>query len=407
MFYYRHIYELLLQHCDKKQFTIITGARQTGKTTLLKELEKYLRVKGKEVYYLTFENRTVLAEVNQHPDNLFRFIPDESGTGAKIYICIDEIQYTSDPSNFLKYLYDSYNEKIKIIATGSSAYYIDEKFTDSLAGRKDIFNLYTLNFEEYLIFNNRESLVPELKRIRLNPESLSVNMPELNKLFDEYLVYGGYPGVVLEDKPEHKIGRLEEMRDSFLKRDMLESSVRDETCFFKLFALLGEQLGGLMNVNELARTLNIRNEIVKEYITILQKCFHIELIRPYHSNLRKELIKMPKVYFNDIGMRNILLEDFSPLIRRSDKGALLENYAFLRLRDKFGGKLNFWRTADMKEIDFIVTRGGRPMQAYELKFNSSKFNRSRYRKFTDNYEGVKFECISYTGDGDSFPILRL
>ena len=197
------------------------------------------------------------------------------------------------------------------------------------------------------------------------------------------------------------------MRDYFLKRDMLESSVRDETCFFKLFALLGEQLGGLMNVNELARTLNIRNEIVKEYITILQKCFHIELIRPYHSNLRKELIKMPKVYFNDIGMRNILLEDFSPLIRRSDKGALLENYAFLRLRDKFGGKLNFWRTADMKEIDFIVTRGGRPMQAYELKFNSSKFNRSRYRKFTDNYEGVKFECISYTGDGDSFPILRL
>ena len=82
MFYHRHIYDLLLQHCDKKQFTIITGARQTGKTTLLKELEKHLRVQGKEVHYLTFENRAVLAEVNQHPDNLFRFIPDESETGT-------------------------------------------------------------------------------------------------------------------------------------------------------------------------------------------------------------------------------------------------------------------------------------------------------------------------------------
>ena len=207
---------MILQHCDKKQFTIITGARKTGKTTLLKELEKHLRVQGKEVHYLTFENRTVLAEVDQHPDSLFRFIPAISGIKMKTYICIDE------------------------------------KFTDSLAGRKDIFNLSTLNFEEYLIFNKRESLVPELKRIRSDPENLSINMPELRILFDEYLFYGGYPGVVLEKKPEHKIGRLEEMRDSFLKRDMLESSVRDE--------------------------------IIKEYIAILQKCFHVELLSPYHSN---------------------------------------------------------------------------------------------------------------------------
>lgn len=407
MFYHRNIYESLLQHCDKKQFTIITGARQTGKTTLLKELEKHLRTNGKEVYYLSLENRSVLTEVNRHPDNLFRFIPAESGTGSKRYICIDEIQYASDPTNFLKYLYDSYHEKIKIIATGSSAFYIDEKFTDSLAGRKDIFNLYTLNFEEYLFFSNRASLLPELNRIRSSSENLTVHKPELNRLFEEYLVYGGYPGVVLEDRPEHKTGRLEELRDSFLKRDILESSVKNETDFFRLFTLLAEQVSGLVNTNELAGTLKIRNEIVKEYLTIMQKCFHVELIRPFHSNLRKELVKMPKAYFNDLGMRNILLEDLSPLTRRADKGSLLENYTFLRLRDRYRCKLNYWRTADGNEIDFIITRGGRPVQAYEVKFNGSKFNGTRFRKFTDTYQGVELECISFNGEGDSFPVIRV
>jgi predicted AAA+ superfamily ATPase len=200
---------------------------------------------------------------------------------------------------------------------------------------------------------------------------------------------------------------LEELRDSFLKRDILESSVKNELDFYQLFTLLAEQVSGLVNTNELAGTLKIRNEIVKEYLIIMQKCFHVELIRPFHSNLRKELVKMPKAYFNDLGMRNILLEDLTPLSQRADKGSLLENYTFLRLRDRYRSKLNYWRTADGNEIDFIITRGGRPVQAYEVKFSGSKFNRERFRKFTDTYQGVELECISFDGEGDSFPVIRV
>ena len=143
--------------------------------------------------------------VNKHPEEIFRFVPrpDKSlqqtnPAGKPAYLFIDEVQYASDPSNLLKYLYDLYHENLKIVATGSSAFYIDKKFKDSLAGRKRIFELQTLSFDEWLNFKDLDELSGELKLIRQQKDYRSPGFRQLLESFNEYLIFGGYPEVVLE-----------------------------------------------------------------------------------------------------------------------------------------------------------------------------------------------------------------
>ena len=202
---HRHIYNSIELHIDKKEYTIITGARQVGKTTLLREFYKELKRKDKVVHFLSFENVEVLKAVNEHPENLFKFInrpvnplETEDKVTDRIFLLIDEVQYVNDPSGFLKYLFDTYLDNLKIIATGSSAFYIDSKFRDSLAGRKKIFQLFSLNFLEYLEFLERKDLSDEIHEIKNRKEYISLKLREIYEYFDLFLVYGGYPAVVLE-----------------------------------------------------------------------------------------------------------------------------------------------------------------------------------------------------------------
>jgi uncharacterized protein len=159
----RDLYHQIIGHLDKKEHTIITGARQTGKSTLLKQAADYCGKKNDPVVFLNLENKEILAEIEQSPLNLMKFLPD---TDKKIMVFLDEVQYLSDPSNFLKLIYDEYKDKIKIIATGSSAFYIDRKFNDSLAGRKHIFLLLTCSFDEYLKFIGAAQLFNEIHQIK-------------------------------------------------------------------------------------------------------------------------------------------------------------------------------------------------------------------------------------------------
>ncbi|NOX86193.1 MAG: AAA family ATPase, partial [Chlorobi bacterium] len=192
----RKLFYRITDQAYDKEFAIITGARQTGKTTLLNQIEDYLKQKGEDVYFLTLEDPAILSRLNQHPENLFDFIIRSNG--KKTFILLDEIQYLENPSNFLKLLYDKHYQEIKIIATGSSAFYIDKKFKDSLAGRKHLFELFTMDFDEFLLFRTGNGeLNEELDRMRSKEDYLSSKRKELESYFIEYLSYGGYPAVVL------------------------------------------------------------------------------------------------------------------------------------------------------------------------------------------------------------------
>jgi len=396
----RDLYCKIIEHLDKKEYTIITGARQTGKSTLLKQTADYCRKKNDPVLFLNLENKDILAELEQSPLNLLKFLPD---TDKKILVFMDEVQYLSDPSNFLKLIYDEYNNKIKIIATGSSAFYIDRKFNDSLAGRKKIFFLPTCSFIEYLEFINADQLLDELNQIKKKKTYKSLALQLLKKEYDNYVIYGGYPAVILEKEIDDKINILTDIRDSFVKKDILESGIKNEIEFYKLFRILAAQTGNLLNVNELSKTLQIKHETVENYLYVLQKCFHIALVRPYSKNIRNELTKMSKVYLLDTGMINVLTNNFQPLDEKINKGNYWENIYYRQIAELYGmSNINFWRTTSGNEVDFIIHETGKPSRAVEIKYSNEKINESKYKKFREDYPEIDLSFAYYEPFSEDF-----
>ncbi len=394
----RFITEKIEKHLSKKQHTIIIGARQTGKTTLLKHLFEQTTANGYAATFISFENHEVLEAVNQHPENIFLFVEKvfEKQQDKKLFLFIDEVQYAANATNFLKYLYDIYEEKIKIIATGSSAFYIDRKFEDSLAGRKRIFHLKHLNFDEYLFAQQADDLQKELTIIRSSSNYISSKRKDILYYFNEYLCFGGYPIVAIEPDRDEKIELLHELRDSYLRKDALEGGILHEQKFLRLMSILAAQTGSLVNRNELATTLGIDNKTIDNYLTIMQKSFHISLITPYSNNLRKELTKMPKIYFSDFGMRNSLLNNFEKFVFRTDKGELLENYINIRLSELYEEEdIHFWRTSDHHEVDFVVRKNYSEAIAFEIKFSESQIKKKKYNTFIESYPEIPLKFMSY------------
>lgn len=403
----RKLFQQIVGHLDKKEHTIIVGPRQAGKTTLLKQIEDYLKLSNNVVYFFNLEDATILQNLNQHPENIFHYF--NSDAKSRIILLIDEVQYLKNPSNFLKLLYDKHAEKIKIIATGSSAFYIDLKFNDSLAGRKRLFNLYTLDFDEFLMFkSDRVDYQSELQEIRKNSNYLSLHRKQIESLFYEYLSFGGYPAVVVAPNPDEKKLILKELLFSYMKRDIYESRIQDEEKFNKMLQILASQIGGLINKNELSNTLQLSTTSVDRYITILRKTFHIHLVLPFYQNLRKELTKMPKVFFNDLGLRNALLNQFMPLDLRIDKGSLLENYVFVRLREIYGTDIiKYWRTANGNEVDFIIQEQWEKGFAIEVKHNYNQFKLSKYKIFTNTYSSYPLQCRAFISPTNKENVLGL
>lgn len=405
MMYERKLLREVKEHLGKNEVSVITGARQTGKTTILEQLHRFLTANGEEAYLFTFKEPAFLSAMNENPENLFRFTRLSK---ERIFVLLDEIQYLNNPSGFLKLLYDKYKERIKIIATGSSAFYIDSKFKDSLAGRKRIFNLYTLDFDEFLTFKGFENLIPEMEEIRTRDDYTSAQLAQTRSLFDEYLIYGGYPAVILTGSINDKKEILKDLFTSYLRRDVLEAGIQHQDKFYNLMLVLANQTGSLLNVNELANTLKLSVTAVDNYIYVLRKCFHISLVRPFYSNIRKELTKMPKIYFNDTGFRNIIINQFSPIVGRMDRGLLSENYVFIRLAQLHGADaIKHWRTTDGNEVDFVIPETQARGSAVEVKFDKSEFRLTKYRKFINLYPGFELKCRAYKAVNNSELIMAL
>ncbi|AEH44598.1 hypothetical protein Thein_0718 [Thermodesulfatator indicus DSM 15286] len=373
----RDIIDNLLKNISNDYILIIVGARQTGKTSVLLYLQNLLG-KKEAVSYLSLEDPTLLSLLNEHPHDLFDIIGPVT---ERHIVLIDEIQYLKDPSNFLKYHYDFNRDKLKLIVTGSSAFYIDQKFKDSLAGRKRIFLLKPLSLKEVLYFKSIK--IPNLHINR--DEYISYPLLYRDKIagtIKEMLIYGSYPAVVLENNSEEKRTILYELVSSYTKKDILESGLTSQEEYFLFLKILASQIGSLVNLSEIASTLRISRYKIDKFVSIALKCFHLYRIRPFFKNVRKELSKTPKFYFFDCGLRNALLNNFELLNTRQDTGQLFENFVFNFLGDLFGYEnIQFWRTKDKNEIDFIVEQ----KRAVEAKYSDSSIKLGRYRYFLEKY----------------------
>jgi predicted AAA+ superfamily ATPase len=252
-----------------------------------------------------------------------------------------------DPGRFLKGIYDI-GLPLKFIVSGSSSLEVRSKVFESLVGMKRVFYLWPFSFKEYLSSQSPPLELPAMDASETTKRAV------LDKLY-EFLVFGGYPRVVLAKVADEKIQLLNEIYSSYVEKDIVGLlRISDPLLFTRLVTLLASQVGGLVNLSEIGNTLRIDQRKIEAYIAALENTFIVRLVRPYSTNIRKELAKMPKVYFVDAGLRNFSLRDFRRFLEGPDKGKLLENFVFTVLVRRSEGGVNFWRTKDKAEVNFVV-----------------------------------------------------
>lgn len=363
----------ILAYLFKPFIVVILGSRQVGKTSLLRRLMADLVFKKKiapsQVLYFDFE---IVSDVSAFssitPESIKKVMAAYGANPQKpIFLFIDEIQYHVNPSNLLKVIFD-HLPTIKLAVSGSSTLKIKTKFKDSLAGRHKTFVLSGLTFEEFLNFKSLE-----LMKKNLDKEDLPLGVKDnLKSLFEEYIVFGGYPKVVMSKTQEEKVSVLESIFTSYVRRDIKDLAIIEETeKFNRLVSLLAFQIGSLVNLSELSSSSGLNRKTLEKYLFLLENTFIISLLKPFFTNKRKELVKSQKVYFQDTGLRNYVTNNFSPLEKRSDSGSLFENAVFNRLskNEKGTDRLRFWRTVLKNEVDFIrLGKDDQPIP-FECKLN--------------------------------------
>lgn len=364
----RSLLATIIRFLDGPEVVVITGMRQVGKTSIIRLALDSLP-EGSQSFYLDLEDMNLLDICNKGADSLVAYLKllgaDFSG---RVVVAIDEIQYLKNPSNLLKLLHD-HHPQIKLLVSGSSSLEIRSKFSDSLAGRKVLFELDTLSFNEFLLFRD-----PNALRVKENTGSLAdtvTNGPNKHATLAggilvphlaDYLLWGGFPGVTLRAEAERKQALLRDIHTSYIRKDIKDiANIEDVMGYNRLLQLLAGQCGNLVNINELSVTVGLSINTVKKYLFLLEQTYILTLLRPWHSNQRKELTKMPKVYFNDIGLRNIARGAIQP--NSIPDGAQIENFVFRELKTHFipNETLYFWRTAGGAEVDFIVIQDGKPL----------------------------------------------
>ncbi len=366
MHYERYLKAQIQSWLLKGKVIIVCGARQVGKTTLVR---KIMEETGDSVY-LNCELLTVREMIESfNPERLKAY------TGEARLVVFDEIQKTRDAGLALKLFHDCLPD-ISIIATGSSSFGLLGELSEPLTGRNIKFLLYPLAFCE---LSNQEPMV------------------SLENKLDLYLRFGMYPEIVLAESETDKTTLLDQLASDYLFRDVLSlENLRRPEILVKLLKAIALRTGNEVSLRELSLLLKVNIETVKRYLEILERSFVLFSMGSFSRNLRKELGRARKYYFCDTGIRNIILQNTGILENRMDSGALWENFCLVE-RMKSNQKnqrrpnMYFWRTYDQKEIDLVEEWQGK-LSAYEFKRNPHARVKVP-REFLETYPGSSFEVI--------------
>lgn len=365
---------------ELQKVLIILGARQVGKTTLLKEIEKEIKTDGYKTLYFNCDDLDAR-----------RFIDTTSLSKIKDlianidFLLVDEAQRLENPGLTFKLIHDEI-PSVKILATGSSSFEIKNKLSDSLTGRYLDFILYPLSFEEVFLWQTREVQPPFYSSYA-------------EVILEQALIYGLYPEIYLEKNPSNKELFLQKIIESYLFKDILMMQlIRRSEAIVNLARALAYQIGSEINANELANRLKIDRKTVMSYLDILEQSFVIVRLYPYSQNPRREIGRNYKVYFVDLGVRNALIGDFNPFSVRGDRGALWENFLVIERFKKFANRgeiINsyFWRSYSGAEVDYLEFTKKKQIEAFEIKMDKGKLGRSA-KTFHKYYPKTKVKLIT-------------
>lgn len=385
MLYKRDIVKHILAYKNDDNIIVLIGARQVGKTSILLFLKDLFKKANESVYYMDLENLQLLSILNKGPHEFINHLKEEGyNTDEDIRVLLDEIQYLDNPTNFLKFLFDHY-KNIHLIVSGSSSFEIRKKFKDSLVGRILIFGIYPLSFSEFLKF----------KGLSTDFALTEKKILEFKNLFIEYIRFGGYPKIVLIDDRVKKERYLEQIIDSYIRKDIRDiGNIRHIDKFNKLLEVLSQQSGNLLNIEELSNTSGLSKPTIENYLFLMENTFVIKLLRPYHKNIRSELYKNPKIYFYDTGLMQILwLKTIPPTVL----GNVFETTIFSEFIKLYPRKqIFYWRTKDKKEIDFIIMDKNTPIPI-EVKYNFGSVKMTTINYFKTKYKVNNFKIIGLEG----------
>ena len=362
----RTITNQLIADIKQGHVTALFGARRTGKTTLMNVIIK------------SFSNRKVLILNGEDYDvaNVLSSLRQETlknlVSGYDL-LFIDEAQNIPKIGQNLKLLVDT-NPDIAVFVTGSASFDLRNKIGEPLTGRSRFFTLYPFSFGE-------------------------ISSDYLNAIqrFPEFLIYGSYPQVALTTNVKEKRFLLENIRNGYLLKDVLQmENVKDSLFVMNLLKLIAFQIGNDVSYNELAKNLRTTVKTVQRYLDILEKAFVIFKLHGFSRNLRKEISKSPRFYFWDNGIRNAVISNFNTPDMRDDMGKLWENYCISeRIKKQIYletfSNFYFWRTYDRQEIDLIEIIDSN-ISAFEFKWGEK--NAKAPKAFIDNYPGAKFNTIN-------------
>jgi predicted AAA+ superfamily ATPase len=343
MYVERDLASKIKQYLSAPEIIAVVGARQAGKTTLLKHLQAGIQ----DSSFLTFED----IEIRELFDLDIKSFIELYIKPARV-IFIDEFQYSKRGGPGLKFIYDTVPDR-KLIISGSSSLDLTIKAVKHLAGRILSFTLYPFSFREVL--RSKDERLSKLFESTLEFGPIEPPLLQrLQKYFQEFVVYGGYPRVATAQNDEEKREILRNIFQVYLLRDVRDIlGLVDDYKILSLVKALALQAGQAISYDELGNLTQQNNSAVKRQINFLEKTYVASLLRPYFRNKRTELVKNPKVYFFDTGLRNAVIKDFKPVNERQDKGALYENCVFSELMKK-DRLVKYWRTKSKAEVDFVV-----------------------------------------------------
>src|SRR3990167_7969708 len=378
MLYSREIFPKLESELNTKEATVITGMRRVGKTTALIHLYDLISSSNKAI--LDLENplhRKVFEEENY--DNIWNNLKEFGVTNnSKAYIFLDEVQNLPEITRAVKYLYDHW--AVKFFLTGSSSYYLRNLFPESLAGRKIIFEMFPLNFAEFLIFKQAQKK-PKKSFLQKAQGKNKIAYEQYFPYYKEFLEFGGFPSVVLENDQERKKTLLSEIFPSYFEKDAKNlADFRDMSKLRDLILLLVPRIASRIEINKLANTLSGSRETIYSYLSFLEQTYFISLISKYSGSIDRQAAGSKKLFFCDLGIASAL--------GRVSEGQLLEQSVFQNLRTHH--KLNFYSKGEGNEIDFIVNE----KIALEVKTSVSRQDVSNLRKRVESLKLQEYYVVS-------------
>lgn len=372
----RFLFHLLKKYLNHKNALVITGMRQVGKTTLMKQL--FEEISHPKLWF-DFDNPLdMLNFENIDYDAIYQDLYKQSGAkDERLYLFIDEIQNLPEITKIIKYLIDKY--RVKFVVSGSSNFYLKNLFPESLSGRKFLFILQPLSFKEYLFFNDKmqkneiSSEEPNIKSVLKKYSLLEFKKHQADYL--DYMEYGGFPEVVVTKDIRTKKEILRNIFASFFEKDIrLLSDIKDIRELRDLILLLVPRTGNILDITKLSSQLGINRVKLYEYLVFLQGVFFIKLIPKFSASIDRSVAGGKKVYFADTGLLNV--------IGRVNEGQLFENAIANQLSAY--GELSFYNKRNTAEIDFIVNKE----TAFEVKLKAGEKDLSRLKSISEKL-GIK------------------